>query len=81
MARNKFSGTCYRCGKIVDPGAGHYEKVTYATRKKYGGWIGSWLVQHASCAKLYRNTNTHHLYNPPKINESQPEEENNVAVK
>lgn len=25
--RNKFGGTCYRCGLQVDPGTGYFEKV------------------------------------------------------
>lgn len=43
--RNKFPGTCYRCGKLCEKGQGHFEKV-------YRGW----RVQHADCAIKYRGT-------------------------
>lgn len=45
--RNKYSGTCYRCGKVVAPGDGHFERLN-----------GQWLVQHATCAIQFRGTNT-----------------------
>ena len=38
MTRNKYPGICYRCGKLVEKGAGHFE------RYKYG-----WRTQHADC--------------------------------
>lgn len=34
--RNKHAGTCYRCGKTVEAGTGHFE------RRK-----GGWRVHHA----------------------------------
>ena len=37
--RNKFPGTCYRCGKYVPKGAGHFERH-----------LGTWRVLHALCA-------------------------------
>ena len=27
MARNKYAGYCYCCGKYVEPGYGHFEKI------------------------------------------------------
>lgn len=42
--RNKYSGTCYRCGKRVEVGDGHFERVPGK----------GWRVQHASCAIRYR---------------------------
>ena len=36
--RNKYAGTCYKCGETVAPGAGHFE------RKE-----GRWLTIHVSC--------------------------------
>jgi hypothetical protein len=27
VARNQFSGICYRCGKVVEAGTGHFEKI------------------------------------------------------
>jgi len=44
--RNKFKGTCYRCGKEVLPGKGHFEKII--------GTKNSWRVQHAECAIKFR---------------------------
>jgi hypothetical protein len=41
--RNKHPGTCYRCGKTVEPGAGHFERHN-----------GGWRTQHAGCAILGR---------------------------
>lgn len=37
--RNKYPGICYRCGKPVEKGAGHFERHK-----------GRWRVQHAECA-------------------------------
>lgn len=45
--RNKFPGTCYRCGKTVEAGQGHFEKTPFT---KF------WRVQHATCAITYRGT-------------------------
>ncbi len=36
MARNKFKGTCYKCGLLVDVGTGHFERHN-----------GTWRTQHA----------------------------------
>ena len=41
--RNRYSGTCYRCGHRVAPGAGHFERHK-----------GGWRAQHAECAIAYR---------------------------
>lgn len=43
--RNRYGGVCYRCGKWVAPGGGHFE------RQK-----GEWLVQHADCAIAERGS-------------------------
>jgi len=40
--RNKFPGICYRCGKPVAPGAGHFERVK-------GSRPTAWRTQHADC--------------------------------
>lgn len=37
--RNRYPGTCYRCGERVESGDGHFERFR-----------GGWRVQHASCA-------------------------------
>lgn len=44
--RNKYKGVCYRCGKIVEPGQGHFERHK-----------GGWRVQHVRCAISCRGTN------------------------
>ena len=41
--RNKYAGTCYCCGKIVAPGAGHFERNA-----------GRWLTVHAGCVSIQR---------------------------
>lgn len=43
--RNRYAGTCYRCGETVEPGAGHFER-----------YQGRWRTQHANCAIKYRGT-------------------------
>jgi hypothetical protein len=37
--RNRYPGICYRCGKTVAKGDGHFERHK-----------GSWRTQHADCA-------------------------------
>jgi len=54
--RNKFKGTCYRCGLEVNKGNGHYER-----------YKGRWLTQHSTCAILHRGTNvSYNTANPTK---------------
>ena len=36
--RNKYPGICYRCGKPVEKGEGHFERHN-----------GGWRTQHAEC--------------------------------
>lgn len=55
--RNKYPGTCYRCGKYVAPKAGHFERH-----------YGRWRVQHADCAIEYRNTKQHFLNKVGAVN-------------
>lgn len=43
--RNRYAGICYRCGKIVAPRDGHFERFR-----------GGWRTQHASCAIEHRGT-------------------------
>lgn len=47
--RNKYPGVCYRCGKPVKAGEGHFEKIRGSSGPK------RWRVQHASCAIEHRN--------------------------
>ncbi len=37
--RNKHPGVCYRCGKRVEVGEGHFQRSK-----------GKWIIQHAQCA-------------------------------
>ncbi len=61
--RNKFAGTCYRCGKPVAAGAGHFEKVSSVQAKKWGVPMNAkWMVQHDTCAIRFRGTDQHFLY-------------------
>lgn len=41
--RNQYPGSCYRCNKRVEAGAGHFER--------FGN---SWRLQHADCAIEHR---------------------------
>ena len=43
--RNRYPGTCYRCGEHVPAGDGHFERFRSA-----------WRVQHATCAIEHRGT-------------------------
>lgn len=38
--RNKYQGTCYYCGLLVQKGQGHFEKTNGVTK---------WRVIHAKC--------------------------------
>ena len=53
--RNRYPGTCYRCGKRVESGEGHFER-----------YRGKWRTQHADCAIQYRNTDQHYVLTPVK---------------
>lgn len=44
MARNLYSGYCYKCGEHVPPGYGHFELV----RHRYGG--NKWRIKCVKCA-------------------------------
>lgn len=57
--RNKYPGTCYRCGKPVAAGEGHFEMMRYFNPKhptqypnapKWYPDAPRWRTQHASCA-------------------------------
>jgi hypothetical protein len=43
--RNRYPGTCYRCGTRVEAGEGHFERSG-----------NSWKIQHAECAIAYRGS-------------------------
>lgn len=45
--RNKYPGTCYRCGLHVAAGQGHFELTKGAHGSK-------WRTQHAICAITWR---------------------------
>lgn len=50
--RNKYPGTCYRCGKIVQANAGHFELIPGKQRAD----ARKWRFQHADCAIKFRGT-------------------------
>jgi hypothetical protein len=56
--RNRFPGTCYRCGERVEPNEGHFERVGNRQLDKLGESIRGkkWLLQHANCAIVFRGT-------------------------
>ena len=41
--RNKFPGTCYHCGKLVEVGDGHFARIDSSLG------VGTWRTIHASC--------------------------------
>ena len=49
--RNRFGGSCYRCGNYVEPNEGHFEALAISKNQK-----NKWRLQHASCAIKYRGT-------------------------
>lgn len=61
---NKFKGTCYRCGEVVEPGLGAYEKVTRVQRDKWPQMPADkkWLTQHHDCARQWRGTSQHYQF-------------------
>lgn len=69
MARNKYTGTCYRCGQNCEPGDGYFEKVGQPQREKWPRMPAStrWQVQHEACARRYEGTAVHYLYEPPAL--------------
>ena len=67
VSRNKYPGTCYRCGKTVPAGEGHFERIP--VRKRQDGRApesGKWRTQHAECAIKYRGTD-HHYQSVEKV--------------
>ena len=59
--RNTFKGTCYRCGGVVEPRQGHFERREKGKFPKlpYGS---KWVMQHAECAKKYRGEDYPNIY-------------------
>lgn len=47
--RNKYEGICYKCGKTVEVGRGHFERIKYGTAKWKAGQ--RWRVQHVEHAR------------------------------
>lgn len=47
MARNKYGGICYCCGKYIKPGYGHFER-----------YHGGWRIKCVKCAsgRVVRDT-------------------------
>lgn len=64
--RNRYPGTCDRCGDEVKAGQGHFEYQNYPGNRwpQMARLRSVPLVQHASCAITYKGTNTHYLYQP-----------------
>lgn len=56
--RNRFPGTCYRCGGYVEAGKGHFERVGARQLSKLGESVRGkkWLLQHSDCAIEFRGT-------------------------
>jgi hypothetical protein len=56
--RNRFPGYCYRCGALVKPNEGHFERLGDRRLNKLGEYVRGkkWLLQHAACAIKFRGT-------------------------
>jgi hypothetical protein len=69
--RNRFAGTCYRCGGHVAKGRGELERVT---PEQYRMWPLTaktrWLLVHGSCQIRFMNTDVHFQHNPAKTREA-----------
>ena len=64
---NRYAGICYRCGGVVNPGRGVFERTSCSHERKWPGKIvPKWLTQHHSCAKKYRGTSVHYQFFPDK---------------
>lgn len=78
MARNKYPGYCYECGKYVPPGFGHFER-NWKWRKlpKNGGANGHcrWRIHCVKCAsgRTVKDTD----YEVQRIREELKAEKNN----
>lgn len=59
MSRNKYPAKCYRCGKQVEAGQGHYERASGSRRIALNAPPKTpfWIAQHAGCAIRWRGTN------------------------
>lgn len=66
--RNSYPGTCYRCGKRVEDGQGHYERFSRRHRKKHpdAPFNINWLTQHVECAIEFRGT-AHSIWNKDQL--------------
>lgn len=62
---NRYAGVCYRCGELVQPGEGVFEKMGKRQQQKWGlGYIPkAWLTQHHECAAKWKGTAQHYKYN------------------
>lgn len=45
MARNKYPGPCYCCGKWIEPGYGHFERIYNAPPG-----AAKWRIKCVKCA-------------------------------
>jgi uncharacterized UPF0146 family protein len=55
--RNRYAAICYRCGKMVEVGQGHFQKSQKNIKVRFAS---KWLTQHAECARKYFGTD--HCY-------------------
>lgn len=63
---NRFPGKCYRCGCVVEAGAGlfHCERMP-GLRWPEGKFQRNWpMVEHIDCAEKFAGTNVHYLWSP-----------------
>jgi len=66
--RNRYPATCYRCGKIVDVGQGHFQRAQKNIKVKF---TSGWITQHAECAIKYRGTDHCFISNAESFTDEQ----------
>lgn len=67
--RNRFPGTCYRCGERVEANEGllDYKSHMGSVWPALAGKRNIKLIEHDACHDKYRNTDTHYLYAPEDV--------------
>lgn len=58
--RNKYPGICYRCGKNVEVGQGHFQRSQQNIKVKFAT---KWLLQHSEC--VFKHKGTDHCFVKP----------------
>ena len=52
MTLSYYGGTCFRCGKKVEPGKGDFQHKRTLPKKIRNNLFGRWVVRCFSCKKM-----------------------------